>query len=67
MSILNLFKSEKCAGCDAKLTEDFAVIRVKAQGQPVEIKICETCADFWDQSAEVLQKRGRKDDGSESV
>ena len=62
MSIFSLFKRNKCFGCESTLNEDFAMLRVKSDGELVEIKICNKCADIWDKSAEVLQKRGKTDD-----
>lgn len=66
MSIFNLFKRDKCFGCESSLNEEYAVLRVQSEGELVEIKICDKCADIWDKSAEILQKRGNTDD-AESV
>jgi formate dehydrogenase maturation protein FdhE len=65
MSIFSLFKRDKCFGCESSLNEEYAVLRVQSEGELVEIKICDKCADIWDKSAEILQKRGNDD--AESV
>jgi formate dehydrogenase maturation protein FdhE len=61
MSIFSLFKRDKCFGCESTLNEEYAVLRVQSEGELVEIKICDNCADIWDKSAEILQKRGNDD------
>jgi len=62
MDLFNIFKKNRCCNCDAKLDEDYATLRVRAEGENIDLNICTKCADFWDKSAEVLQKRGKKDD-----
>ena len=61
MSIFDLFKKNKCFGCDVKLNDEYAVLRVKSEGELIEINICDRCADTWDKTADFLQKRGPKD------
>lgn len=62
MSIFSLFKKNKCFGCDANLNEEYAVLRVRSEGELIEINICDQCADTWDKTADFLQKKGKKDD-----
>ena len=40
-----------------------AIIRLKVEGGVAEMHVCDECADFFDQTAEVLLK-GRKNDES---
>jgi len=62
MDLFAIFKKDRCCNCDAKLKQDYATLRVRAEGELIELNICNECADFWDKSTEVLQKRGKKDD-----
>jgi len=54
---------KKCATCNSVLKEKKGIheLRLNTADGIVEIEICGECADFWDKSADVLQKRGRTD------
>lgn len=55
------WKRKKCATCGATLKEKSGIheLRIDTADGLVDLEICSTCADFWDKSADVLQKRGK--------
>lgn len=57
------WKRHKCGSCKKvfKKKDHVHVLKVKAEDGTIEMEICTNCANFWDASAEVLQ-RGRRDD-----
>lgn len=48
----------KCKTCDKVYDKDDkpAVIRLETAEGIHEIEVCNECADFWDKSADVLQR-----------
>lgn len=61
------WKRKKCATCKKVLKPKHGLHELRldtADGQ-LELEICSDCADFWDKSADVLQKRGN--DNGESI
>ncbi len=60
------WKRKKCATCSAALTEKSGIheLRIDTVDGIFDLEICSTCADFWDKSADVLQKR-KKDNSDE--
>lgn len=59
------FKRENlCHICSInQMSDEPAIVRLKVQDGMVEMTVCDECADFFDQTAEVLL-RGRKNDES---
>lgn len=57
------WKRPKCATCSKKFNKKDKqhVIQLEAADGTIELKVCDNCANFWDASAEVLQK-GRKNE-----
>lgn len=45
-----------------EMPDEPAILRLKVQDGIVEMNVCDDCADFFDKSAEVLQKRKRPDE-----
>jgi hypothetical protein len=56
-----LWKRKKCATCSTALTEKSGIheLRIDTADGIIDLEICSTCADFWDKSADVLQKSGK--------
>jgi hypothetical protein len=65
--MLSWWKRRKCTTCKKVLKKgaDVHEIRLQSVDGISEFEICGDCADFWDKSAEVLQRRGeeKKDAG----
>jgi hypothetical protein len=64
-----LWKRKKCATCEVVLKEKNGVheLRIKTADGIVDLEICGDCADFWDKSADVLQKRGKDNKDEQPV
>ena len=53
----------RCHVCkENRLPEEPAIIRLKVREGIAEVLVCDECADFFDKSADVLQKRKRTDE-----
>jgi hypothetical protein len=52
------WKSKKCKVCKAKLRKDieYPLIRLKSSDGMEEIEVCNNCANFFEGSADVLNK-----------
>lgn len=59
-----MFLGKKCKGCKGRLKkgEVFSELRVDTAEGLLTMDICPRCADFWDGSAEVLNKRREDED-----
>ena len=57
-------RNKTCAVCEDKYLKSvpFHEMRVNTDEGVVSLEICDKCADFFDESAEVIMK-GRKDEG----
>ena len=64
-----LWKRKKCATCKVVLTDKTGIheLRINTTDGIVDLEICGDCADFWDKSADVLQKRGKDSKDGEPV
>jgi hypothetical protein len=64
-----LWKRKKCATCKAVLKENNGIheLRINTAEGIVDLEICGDCADFWDKSADVLQRRGKVSKDEQSV
>lgn len=66
---MSWWKRRKCATCKKILKKKNPIheLRVDTADGLVELEICSDCARFWDKSAEVLSRKGPKDDEPESI
>lgn len=64
---MSWWKRRKCATCKKVLKPKSGIhdLRVQTADGLLEVEVCGECARFWDGSAEVLTKRGRKDEDDE--
>ena len=55
---------KKCPVCSVKYKKNvpFHELRLQTADGTHEIEICESCADFFDKSAEVIMRGRRQDD-----
>lgn len=62
---MSWWKRKKCASCRKVLKAKNGIheIRLDSADGLLELEICNSCADFWDKSADILQNRGRDKDG----
>lgn len=61
---MSWWKRKKCRTCKKVLKKKKPVheLRLQTADGLLEIEICDTCAQIWDASAEVLNKSRKKDD-----
>ena len=61
--------SKKCPVCTKKYkkTVTFHELRVQTADGLIELEICESCADFFDKSADVLTKKRKGSDDDNTV
>ena len=61
---MSWWKRPKCATCTKKFfkKDKVHIINVKTADGELELKVCDNCANFWDASADVLQKGRKQDD-----
>lgn len=54
-----MFKKIRCKGCNKKIKEgeETADLRLDTADGPIELLICNDCAQFWDMSADILKRR----------
>jgi hypothetical protein len=57
MVVKSWFKKVKCPVCSEKQQQLAHELRLDTAEGPHSIYVCDTCADFFDKSAEILQKR----------
>jgi hypothetical protein len=57
-------RSKHCAVCEVKYHKSvsFHEVRLNTDDGVVSLEICEKCADFFDESAEIIMKGRRQDD-----
>lgn len=61
---------KKCKACNkrVKKSRPMAKIILNTLDGEHEMQVCQECSDFWDKSADVIQKRGfRGENQDESV
>lgn len=58
---------KKCAVCETKYKKNavFHELRLQTADGVLELEICESCADFFDKSADVLSAGRKKAEGDE--
>ena len=63
VSVIWFNRNKTCAVCEDKYLKSvpFHEMRVNTDEGVVSLEICDKCADFFDESAEVIMK-GRKDE-----
>lgn len=59
-------KKPKCPLCDST-KELSATIRINTADGPVELDICDFCADFFNESAEIFRTRRKKENSEEDI
>ena len=66
---MSWWKRPKCATCKKVLKKNKPVheLRLGTADGIVELEVCDTCADFFDKSADVLAHRGKGTKSDESV
>lgn len=67
---MGLVRKLRCKICKAKIKKDnFGTLVLQTAEGEHEIKVCRTCSDFFNESAEVIQKQGfiKEDDKDESI
>ena len=50
-----------------QLPDEPAILRLAVQEGYAEMSVCDECADFFDKSAEVLLRRGKKPEDEQRV
>lgn len=60
---------KKCPVCEEKYKKNvgFHELRIQTADGVLELEICESCADFFDKSAEVLSSGRKKDVEDEPI
>ena len=59
-----MFLGQKCPLCKERLRkgEVFSALELKALDGTITVNICPRCADFWDDTATVLEKHRQEQD-----
>jgi hypothetical protein len=59
-----MFLGKKCPLCKERLRkgEVFSALELKALDGNITVNICPRCADFWDNTATVLEKHKQEQD-----
>lgn len=61
MAVKSWYKKVKCPVCETKHEVLKHELRLDTSEGVHSVFVCDTCADFFDKSAEVLKKRNTKD------
>jgi hypothetical protein len=59
----------KCPGCGVKTLKEKldTELRMETLDGVVSVFVCESCANFWDKSADILNRRNTTDGTDQSV
>lgn len=60
--VLEKFFKKKCPVCSAKVDALKTEIRLKAGDGSHSVFVCDNCANFFEDSAEVLKRKKQDDD-----